>query len=51
MSAALACNLALLVGLGLVVPGVAPFERGTWLLEIFGAIAMPLLWFTRRRFR
>jgi putative membrane protein len=52
MSVALARNLALLVmGSGLVVSGIAPFERGTWLLEIFPvAIAMPLLWFTRRRF-
>jgi len=52
MSAPRARNLGLLVmGAGVVVSGIAPFERGTWLLEIFPVlIAMPLLWYSRRRF-
>jgi len=36
---------------GLVASGAAPYERGTWLLEVFPVlIAMPILWFTRQRF-
>jgi putative membrane protein len=36
---------------GLIVSGVAPFERSTWVLEIFPVVvAMPILWFTRQRF-
>jgi putative membrane protein len=43
--------LMLLLVIGLVVSGVAPFERGTWVLEVFPIlIVMPLVWFTRRRF-
>lgn len=37
--------------LGLVWSGVAPYDRGTWSLEVFPVVlAVPLLWFTRRRF-
>jgi putative membrane protein len=52
MSAARAHYLALpLMGAGVVLSGVAPFERGTWLLEVFPVlVAMLLLWVTRRRF-
>lgn len=43
--------ISLIWMLGLIVSGVDPYERGTWLLEVFPAIAaLPLLWFTRRRF-
>ena len=36
---------------GLVVTGIAPFERGTWVLEVAPVVvALPLLWLTRRRF-
>ena len=36
---------------GLLVTGYAPFDRGTWLLEVFPVIvALPLLWFTQQRF-
>lgn len=47
----------LLAALGLVLlaalvgSGIAPYERGTWLLEVFPAlIAAPVLFFTRKRF-
>ena len=47
---ALAIALAIMGG-GLVLSGIRPFERGTWLLEVFPVVvAMPLLWLTRRRF-
>ncbi len=37
--------------IGLVWSGVAPHDQPTWALEVFPVvIAMPLLWFTRRRF-
>jgi putative membrane protein len=37
--------------LGLVWSGVAPHDQPTWALEVFPVvIALPLLWFTRRRF-
>ncbi len=36
---------------GLVLSGIAPFERGTWWLEVLPVmIAVPLLWLTRERF-
>ena len=36
---------------GLVISGVAPYDRLTWLLEVFPAIiALPILWATRERF-
>ncbi|MEY4762424.1 MAG: hypothetical protein RLZZ200_2280 [Pseudomonadota bacterium] len=36
---------------GLVASGWSPFDRGTWLLEVFPVfIVMPLLWATRRPF-
>ncbi len=52
MSAQRARDLGLLVmGAGFVISGVAPFERGTWVLEVFPVlIAMALLWFWRRSF-
>jgi len=52
MSPGRALALALgIMGAGLVLSGVAPFERGTWLMEVFPVVvAMPLLWLTRRRF-
>jgi putative membrane protein len=35
----------------LIVSGISPYERGTWLLEVFPVIAaLPLLFFTYRRF-
>jgi len=51
MSAAAARNVALAVmACGLLVSGLAPYDRGTWLLEVFPVlIALPLLWFTRAR--
>src|SRR5258706_3724935 len=43
--------LMVLLAIGLIVSGIAPFERGTWLLEVFPiAIVMPIVWFTRRHF-
>ncbi len=37
--------------LGLVWSGVAPHDQSTWALEVFPVvIALPLLWFTRKRF-
>jgi putative membrane protein len=37
--------------IGLVWSGIAPYDRGTWLLEVLPAlIALPLLWTTRHRF-
>ncbi len=49
-AAALAIALAFMGG-GLLLSGIAPYDRGTWLLEVFPVVvAMPLLWFTRRRF-
>jgi putative membrane protein len=35
----------------LVLSGIAPYDRGTWLLEVAPVlIALPVLWATRRRF-
>ncbi len=35
----------------LVASGIAPYDRGTWWLEVFPVLAAaPLLWLTRRRF-
>ncbi len=52
MRAERALVLALVVmGTGLVLSGIEPYERGTWVLEVFPVVvAMPLLWFARRRF-
>lgn len=37
--------------LGLLISGRAPYERGTWLMEVAPClILMPLLWSTRKRF-
>jgi len=37
--------------LGLVISGVGPFDRGTWVLEVVPvALALPVLWLTRARF-
>ena len=43
--------LILIWTFGLLISGRAPYERGTWLMEVMPClIAMPLLWFIRRRF-
>lgn len=40
-----------LVLVALLVSGIDPFDRATWLLEIApAAIALPVLWLTRQRF-
>ncbi|MDY0011565.1 MAG: DUF2238 domain-containing protein [Rhodocyclaceae bacterium] len=40
-----------LVGVALVVSGLAPFDRGTWVLEVFPVfVAAPLLCLTRQGF-
>jgi putative membrane protein len=42
---------SVLVLVVLVITGIHPFDRGTWMLEVFPVvIALPLLWFTHRRF-
>lgn len=41
----------LLVLAALVVSGIAPYDRATWMLEVAPAVvALPILWLTRRRF-
>lgn len=41
-----------LVILALVVSGVHPYDRGTWIMEVAPAlIAFPIMWVTRNRFR
>ena len=41
----------LLVLAALLVSGISPHDRATWVLEVApAAIALPILWFTRRRF-
>ncbi len=43
--------LILIWTFGLLISGRAPYERGTWLLEVMPClIAMPVLWLTRKRF-
>lgn len=43
--------LLLLLGAGLLLSGISPFDRGTWVLEIAPIVVlMPILWFTRRQF-
>lgn len=43
--------LGLLVVAALVWSGIAPYERGTWVLEVVPAvIALPVLFVTRKRF-
>lgn len=38
--------------IGLVLSGIAPYDRATWLMEVLPAIiAWPILFFTRQRFR
>lgn len=47
----LLCALALIVLLALVVSGIAPYDRATWLLEVAPVlIAFPLLLCTHQRF-
>ncbi|CAN5350946.1 DUF2238 domain-containing protein [soil metagenome] len=49
--ARLLAGLGLLVLAALVASGVAPYDRGTWLLEVAPAlIAAPVLWATWRRY-
>ncbi len=37
--------------LGLLISGRAPYERGTWLMEVMPClILLPILWWTRQRF-
>ncbi len=37
--------------MGLLVSGRAPYERGTWLMEVMPCLVlMPILWLTRKRF-
>lgn len=44
-------GLLALVGAALVISGIAPFDRGTWLLEVLPVfVAVPLLGLTRRGF-
>jgi putative membrane protein len=51
MNAARALALALIVmGGALLLSAVAPYERGTWLMEVFPVLVAMLLWLTRRRF-
>jgi putative membrane protein len=36
---------------GLLITGIRPFHRGTWLLEVLPVmVVLPVLWFTHRRF-
>jgi putative membrane protein len=47
-----ALALLALTGVALVVSGIGPADRGTWVLEVAPVvIAAPLLWFTWRPFR
>jgi len=47
-----AIALLVLTGIALVVSGIGPYDRGTWLLEVAPVIiAAPLLYFTWRPFR
>jgi putative membrane protein len=46
----LLCAAVVLLGL-LALSGARPYDRGTWVLEIFPiVIALPILWVTYRRF-
>jgi putative membrane protein len=43
--------LVIIWSFGLLISGRAPYERGTWLMEVFPCLTvMPLLWYLRRRF-
>jgi putative membrane protein len=43
--------LVLIWTFGLLISGRAPYERGTWLMEVLPClIVMPVLWYLRRRF-
>ena len=43
--------VTLVFGAGLVLSGIRPYDRATWVLEVFPVvIALPLLWATRERF-
>lgn len=36
---------------GLLITGIRPFDRGTWLMEVLPVmVVLPVLWITRRRF-
>ena len=49
-TAALVCGALVLVAV-MVITGMKPFSRGTWLLEVLPVIvALPVLWLTYRRF-
>lgn len=44
--------LYVVVIIGLIVSGLAPYDRATWIMEVAPIfIAFPLMWFTRARFR
>jgi putative membrane protein len=45
-------TIATLLGVGcLVASGIRPYDRATWVLEVFPVfIVVPVLWFTYRRF-
>jgi putative membrane protein len=43
--------VSLVIIAGLVVSGIRPYDRTTWILEVFPVVvALPLLWATRERF-
>ena len=43
--------VSLVIIAGLVLSGIRPYDRTTWLLEVFPVlVALPLLWATRERF-
>ena len=52
MSPVRALTVALCVmGAGLLLSGIEPYDRGTWVLEVLPVVVgMSLLWLTRRRF-
>ena len=43
--------ISLIQLVALVASGIAPYDRATWLLEVFPVlVALPLMWFTLRNF-
>ncbi len=43
--------VSLVIIAGLVLSGIRPYDRTTWILEVFPVVvALPLLWATRERF-
>lgn len=43
--------LVLIWSMGLLISGRAPYERGTWLMEVTPCLVLlPILWWTRHRF-